>query len=236
MVDDLAGILKGPAFIFCLVFAIMGVARLAFMHMHLIAMAFYNTWHHEYNRRDLAKVVLKRAFVFERHQFGFREGPLSWLLFDAAVVVALVPSVGHVALVEKFFGVKLLAVSPSLTGILLLFICVSIGVRLICLSTNGKESLGTPNAIAFWSMLLLLLLSGFCANALTSPGPLRFARIFHVLLGDVLIFLIPLSRVGYWLVSPLANITSHLGVWLLPDAPRRDETSAYFKKLSEKKE
>jgi hypothetical protein len=200
MIDDLAGFLKGPAFIFCLVFAILGVSRLAFMHVHIIAMAFYNTWHHEYNRRDLAKVVLKRAFVFERHQFGFREGPISWLFFDAAMVVALIPSIGHVVLAEKFFGVKLFAVSPAVTEILLLFISVSIAIRLFLLSTKSKESLGTRNAIAFWSMLLLLLLSGFCATAINSPGSLRFARIFHVLLGDILIFLIPLSRAGYWLV------------------------------------
>jgi hypothetical protein len=236
MVDDLAGFLKGPAFIFCLVFAILGVARLAFMHMHLIAMAFYNTWHHEYNRRDLAKVVLKRAFVFERHQFGFREGPLSWLLFDAAILALLVPVPGHIVLAEKFFGVRLFAVSPSLTTVLLVCIGTSIAVRLYLLSTKGKNSLGMSNAVVFWSLLFLLLLSGQCANSINNTGLLRYARIFHVLLGDILIFLIPLSRVGYWLVSPLANITSHLGVWLLPDAPRRDETSAYFKKLSEKKE
>jgi len=235
MIDDLAGILKGPAFVFCFVFAILGVARLAFMHVHLIAMAFYNTWHHEYNRRDLAKVVLKRAFVFEPHQFGFRDGPLAWLLFDAAVIVLLLPSVGHVVLAEKFFGVKLFAISPLLSGILLLFIFISITVRLFRLSTKAKKNLGTSNTIAFWSTLLLLLLSGYCANTVNNPWLLRYARIFHVLLGDIFVLLIPMSRVGYWLVSPLANITSHLGVWLLPDAPRRDETSAYFKRLSEKR-
>jgi hypothetical protein len=236
MVDDVAAFLKGPAFIFCLVFAILGVARLGFMHVHLIAMAFYNTWHHEYNRRDLVKVILKRAFVFERNQFGFAEGPLAWLLFDAVVVVLLLPAVGHVVLAEKFFGVRLIAVSSPLTGILLACISVSIAFRLYRLSTKTKDSPGTLNTVSFWSLLLLLVVSGYCAGTVNSPGLLRFVRLFHGMLGDICVFLIPFSRIGYWLVSPLANITSHLGVWLLPDAPKRDETSAYFKKLSEKNE
>jgi hypothetical protein len=235
MITAITAFLKGPVFVFCFVFAVLGVARLAFMHVHLIATAFYNTWHHEYNRRDLANVVLKRAFILEPRQFGFREGPLAWVLADAAMTVLLLPCVPHIVLAEKFFGVTLPAVSPSLTGVLILLIGISISIRLFLLSRTSRESLGTPNTVVLWSSLLLLIVSGYGANAINSPGMLQLVRIFHVLLGDALIFLIPLTRVGYWLVSPLANITSHLGVWLLPDAPRRDETSAYFKRLSEKR-
>jgi hypothetical protein len=103
------------------------------------------------------------------------------------------------------------------------------------LSINA-HFLGARNAMVVWVLFLLLLLSGFAASAINNPLLFSCARLLHVLLGDILIFIIPFSRVGYWLIAPLANITSHMGVWLLPDAPKRNETSAYFKKLSEKNE
>jgi hypothetical protein len=231
VVEALTVFLKGPAFVFCLVFAILGVGRLFFMHVHAIVAALHNARHQEQDRRDLMKIILKKAFVFQQGQFGFRQGPRARVILDTVIVVLLLPNVSHIVLAEKFFGVKqLVAVSWPCTVVLLAILCISISFRLYFLSIRTKRFLGVFNAVSFWSLLFLLCASGYCASIVSSPMVLAYARIFHVLFGDLFILLIPFSRVGYVLILPLANITSRLGAWLLP------ETSAYFKKLSEKKE
>jgi len=235
MTENLTSFLKGPVFIFAIVFALLGVMRLAFLHLHLIVLAVYNSWKHDRRRSELIKVVLSKAVSLDFFRYKFGSSSILWILAYLVFGFLFLSTIDHVSLMERHFGLRLIAVSRPMTMLLLAFIVLLIVVRIFILSTTSKHTVGSENNLLFWFLLFAVLATGFCSSTINNIGLLHFAQFCHVFFGDILIMLIPFSRIGYWLVSPLANITCHLGVWLLPDSPKRDETAAYFHRLSEKR-
>jgi hypothetical protein len=236
MIQELTAFLKGPVFVFSLVVALLGVFRLVFHYLHLIAAAFYNSWKYHGNASEFAMAALKKMTSIEFYRIRFRLTPVFWGAVAFAFVLSALFSIDHVSLIERRFGVGLFALSKSLGELMVVLCGVPLIVKFLMLSAGPKTTFGAGDSMWFFSLLLIVLASGLCASNANYPALLAYARFIHVFAGDFLIMIVPFSRIGYWLVSPLATITIHAGVWLLPDSPKRDETAEYFKRLSEKKQ
>jgi hypothetical protein len=236
MLQELTAFLKGPIFIFSLVVALLGVFRLVFHYLRLIAGAFYNSWKYHGNPSKFAMAALKKTTSIEFYRIRPHLAAVFWGVVAFAFVVVALFSIDHVSLIERRFGVGLFALSKSLGVFLAVFCGISILVKLLGLSLGPKTTLDAGNDMGFLSLLFIVLASGLCLSNANDPALLAYARFIHVFAGDFLIMIVPFSRIGYWLVLPLATITIHAGVWLLPDSPKRDETAEYFKRLSEKKQ
>lgn len=235
MVEALTALFMGPVFVFSIAFAFLGIARLAFLHVHRIARALYNSWNPGYMRIDFVKKFVKTALFREHVQFATGTAASAWAAMDVGVVFLLLFTVDHMALLEKSAGVDLFAISKTFTNAILAVVCVSIIIRFRRYFQNRKRTVAVINGVWFLFLLLILLLSGFFSSNVNNLTLLKYVRLVHVFSGDCCIALVPFSRIGYWLISPLVNITSHLGMRLLPNAPKRDETAEYFKRLSEKR-
>ncbi len=235
MIQDVTALLKGPIFIFSLTVAILGVLRLAFLHFHLITTAFYNSWKKTGGSSDFVKIILSKTGSFEFFKYKPRSLSFAWIAACAFFTFIFLFSIDHVTIFERHFGVRLIAVSRGITAIALAVSVVTIIVRMRLLSSAFKDTVGAANGMWFWTLLLVILVTGFFASTVSDPGMLPFMQFLHVACGDTLIMLIPFSRLGYWFVSPLATITCHLGILLSPDSPKGDGTAEYLHRLSEKR-
>ena len=230
MIDDLTQFLKGPGFVFCAIFALLGVVRLAFVHVHLISKALYNSWSHTYSRAELAKALLVKMFTFE-NSTGQRKSVRALFFLELLFFLALIANIDHIARAKNIFGIPLIAVSHPVTVLITILLSISILVKVGRHAASAKNSIGVTGKVLFGSLLFLVLLTGGFASSLNIPS-LRF---LHLVCSDLFIFLIPFSPIGHLLISPLANITCRGGRSLLPSTPTRNETAAYFKKRLEEK-
>lgn len=237
MLDALREFLKGPVFIFSISLSILGIVRLIYLHLYLVVKALYNSWKFHKKKSAVIRGLLTSAFPIKSL---IREiSAISLLKIIASMIVFALPFfvLDHLSLLEKSTGVALIALSKSFTDFLLLIITIGIVTLLWKSALKSDKSTGQLNRIWLWSFVLLVFLSGWLAANLNSPPILlKGMQVFHLLIGNILIISIPFTRIGYYIIYPLASITSHIGFWLLPDAEARDETTAYFKGLMEKQQ
>ncbi len=234
MLDALREFMKGPGFIFALVVAILGILRLVYLHVYLIVVALYNSWKYTKNRVELIKKVLRYTLPRNFLPVVFTFASIPRILFYGILFLLPFLVIDHVSLFEKNYGVQFVAFSRPFADLLLLLLCVTIIVKLRKSLSGEKGNVGYINNFCFWLLILMVLITGYLSSTINTPALLKFMQVIHLFTGDVLIFLIPFSRIGYYLVYPFARMTSHLGFWALPDAQRRDETTPYFKSLMEK--
>jgi hypothetical protein len=235
MLDALREFLMGPVFVFSIAMALLGLLRLIFLRICFIVSAFYNSWNDIENHGALIKRVLSYGLPHKFIQLRFEIR--TFILVIVYSITFIIPFfvLDHLSLLEKFYGIRLIGFSKSFTLLLLLIPLLLAVIKIRHSLGKSKNRVGSKNDLWFWSFLLLVYVTGVLAQNTNQPALLRFIRVLHVLTGDILIFIIPFSRIGYWLIYPLINITTR-GIRLLPDAKKRNETSAYFKSLMENKQ
>ncbi len=234
MLEALREFLKGPVFVFSISMAVLGVLRLAYLHIYLIVKALYNSWKYQKNHSMLIKGLLTSALPHKLIRFEMSVVSLFNVIVPVIIFFLHFFVLDHISLFEKSTGIALIAFSKSFADFLLLVIVIFIVTRIWRGIFKPDKSVGSGNNLWFWSFVLLVSISGWFAANINNAIMLKYMQVIHLLSGNILIVSIPFSRIGYYVIYPLAGITSHIGIWLLPDAPPRDETTPYFKCLMEK--
>lgn len=148
---------------------------------------------------------------------------LTTVLFHVGVILLPVFLAGHIELWEAALGVSWPALSNPLATILTLIVVgAALAVVVQRAGTRESRSLSRFQDYALPLFITVPFLSGFLVmhpawNPLTRDPVL----LVHVLSADLLIFLVPLTKLSHMALLPLTQLISQLAWHFPPDAGKR---------------
>jgi nitrate reductase gamma subunit len=145
------------------------------------------------------------------------------VLFHAGVLVAPLFLAGHVALVEKGIGLSWPALPGLLADALTLVALVGLFTLLIIrLASRASRFL---SGFQDWFLLVLVivpLLTGYLvAHPLQNPLPFTPTYLVHLLSAELLLALIPFTKLAHAILFPLTRISWELGWHFVPGGGER---------------
>ena len=215
-IDAWIELARGPLFRIALAICVLGL-----LYRVGVALAqVVGAWRRAGDRRlpvtDIANATV--GWIFPRRLL--RQRPLysaASLLFHVGVIVVPLFLAGHVALADGFLPAwwpTLGATSAdALTVAALLALAMLLVGRIVSVAarrlTRGQDVL---------VLLVLLLTVGFgfaAAHPTLSPFAGRTMVLLHILLGDLVLILIPLSKISHCVLYPFTQLVFQLG-WHFP--------------------
>jgi nitrate reductase gamma subunit len=148
---------------------------------------------------------------------------LTTVLFHVGVILVPLLLAGHIALWEKALGISWPAIPNSLATILTLVVIAAVlGVVIQRALARDSRVLGRFQDYALPLFIALPFVTGFLVM---HPAWNPFSRdptlLIHVLSADVLIFLVPLTKLSHMILLPFTQIISELAWHFPPDAGSR---------------
>lgn len=215
-------IARGPLFQVALAFMLLGLAR----QLALTLWTARRTWHRAGDRtlptaqvaRATARWLVPFAHLRERWLYS-----TTTLLFHMGVILVPLFLAGHIALWER--GVRLSwpalpnAVATTLTFVVLATALVLILLRAGAVATRPLArfqdyALPVLVGIAFASGLLVM-------HPAWNPVPADATLLTHVLTADLLLVLVPITKLSHMILLPLTQLVSELAWHFPPDAGAR---------------
>lgn len=213
---------RGPVFLFCLAFCILGLLRL----LVLFGWSTIRTWW----RAGDPSLPVKRVFrLTVRYLFpvaGLSRRPLFSLTSMVFHITALpVPLflAGHIVLWHRSLGLTWPAL-PEAWADGLTLIALTAGLFLVVLRATAPvtRAISRPSDYLVPFAVVLPFASGFLvSHAALNPFPYPWVFLVHILSGDFLLLVIPLSKLSHVALFPQARLVSELGWHWPPGAGRR---------------
>ncbi len=204
---------RGPAFRFALAFMLLGLARLL---AHQVA-GLVDLYRRAGNKqvpwarvaRDTARWLLPFA---HRNRPPLLLTALS-LVFHTAVIIAPVFLAAHVALWERGLGLSWPVLGGRLADWLTLLGLVSAAALLAWrVSSRDTRRLSRGQDLALLVMVAVVFASGYLgAHPARNPFVYDATMLVHVLGGDLLLLLVPFSKLAHAVLFPLTQLVSELG-------------------------
>jgi nitrate reductase gamma subunit len=145
---------------------------------------------------------------------------LTSLVFHVAIILVPIFLAGHIALWERGLGLSW----PALPNGIATALTIAALVTAVALVVQRLASRDTRVLSRFQDYALPLLVavpfaSGFLVmHPIWSPFSRDFALLVHVLSADVLLFLIPLTKLNHMVLLPTTQLVSELAWHFPPDA------------------
>jgi nitrate reductase gamma subunit len=214
---------RGPAFRFVILFMVLGLARA----LVLQAVAIRRILRQAGNRKIPARTVLRDTLRWllpnPRVTAGKRLFAASSMVFHVAVIVTPLFLAGHILLWERGLGISWPALNQPLADYLT---WAGIAAALILLSqricSRASRTLSRPQD---YLLLVLIGVSFTSGHLITRPQLNPFAYeptlLVHVLSGDLVLLLVPFSKLSHLVLFPITQLVSELGWHLAPGAGSR---------------
>ncbi len=215
-IDAWIELARGPFFRIALAVCVLGLSY----RIGVVVAQVVSAWRRAGDRRlpvaDIAAATL--GWIFPRRLLHQR--PLysvASLLFHVGVIVVPLFLAGHVALAGRFLPAWWPVLGPTTADVLTvaallalaLLVAARVAVRAARQLTRGQDVL---------VLLVLLATVGFgflAAHPALSPFAGRSMVLLHVLLGDLVLVLIPLSKITHCVLYPFTQLVFQLG-WHFP--------------------
>lgn len=218
--DALIELGRGPLFRFTVAVALLGLAR----YVVLSAWGLREARRRGGNGRFPIGPVLARtlkALSPARFLAGARGGyTVVSVLFHVGLILVPIFYLGHVRLWRAGLGVGW----PSLPG------SVASGLTLLTVATGALLVVGraanhaarTLSRLQDWALPVLIVIEFTCGWLLAHPGALPLAPrgvlLAHVLVGDLLLFLTPFTKIAHCALLPFSQLVSEAAWRFVPGA------------------
>jgi nitrate reductase gamma subunit len=221
---------RGPLFRFAFVLMLLGLAR-------LLLLTFIGLW--EVARTTPASSLPWPDLV--RNTLGWlipvgrlwrRRPAYSTVSFAFHIGLLLVPLTltAHVLLWKRAVGFAWPAIPYSLANWLTVTV-ISTGLALFLARAlhPGSRSLSRAQDFAWPLLLVTPFLSGYlCSNAALSPQAYRGFFLVHIYSADLVLLLVPFTKIAHCVLAPLSQLVSAMSWKLTPGAGDRvEETLGY---------
>ena len=211
--------LRGPVFWAALTFMILGLARHIAMTVWGIARAARQAGDKTFPYRKVFADTMRWLFPAGqlRNRLLFS---LTSLVFHVAIILVPIFLAGHILLWERGLGLSW----PALPNAIATALTIAAVVTAVALVIQRLASRDTRVLSRFQDYALPLLIavpfaSGFLVmHPVWSPFSRDAALLVHVLSADVLLFLIPLTKLNHMVLLPTTQIVSELAWHFPPDA------------------
>lgn len=213
---------RGPLFWAALTFLILGLVR----HLGLAAWEMVRMVWRAGDKQIPARPVLAATLrwllpvqrVKDRWFFS-----LTTLVFHAAGIVVTLLLAGHVELWRRTLGFGWPALPNTLaTGLTLAALVSAVALVVERLAARDSRALSRPQDYALPVVVGLPLASGFLVmHPGLNPFPFEATLLVHVLSANLLLVLIPLTKLSHMVLLPLTQLITELSWHFPPDAGSR---------------
>lgn len=155
-----------------------------------------------------------------RQRFFFS---ITSLMFHVAIIVVPIFLAGHIALWKSGTGLSWPAISNGLADVLTIT-AVATAVLLVVQRAAARDSraLSRFNDYALPLLIAVPFVAGFLVMHPTwNPFSYELALLVHIMSANVLLILIPLTKLSHMVLLPATQLVSELGWHFPPDAGRK---------------
>jgi nitrate reductase gamma subunit len=155
-----------------------------------------------------------------RQRFFFS---ITSLMFHVAIIVVPIFLAGHIALWKSGTGLSWPAISNGLADVLTIT-AVATAVLLVVQRATARDSraLSRFNDYALPLLIAVPFVAGFLVMHPTwNPFSYELALLVHIMSANVLLILIPLTKLSHMVLLPATQLVSELGWHFPPDAGRK---------------
>lgn len=212
---------RGPAFRAALTFAVVGLVR----HIGITIWELRRVLRRAGDKRIPYRQVLRATarWLFPIREARYRLGySLTTLAFHVSILVAPLFLAGHVALVNASVGVAWLTIGNGLADALTLT-AVGTALLLVVERAAARDTRVLSRAQDYLLPLLIALpfASGFLVmHPAWNPFPYQATLLTHVASADLLLVLVPLTKLSHMVLLPATQLVSEMAWHFPPDAGR----------------
>jgi len=210
---------RGPAFRLAFALMILGLVRLAIINAANILSVLSNTRNKSIPWgtvvRDTARWLL--PYRTARPHLVFT---LASFLFHIAAIVTPIFLAAHIALWERGTGLTWAAIPQVMADYLtLLAIAAAAVLFLKRVSARATRALSRPQDYLLPLLIMVPFISGYLAmHPATSPFEYNATMFVHVMSGNLLLVLIPFSKLSHVVLFPTTQLMSEMAWHLAPNA------------------
>jgi len=148
---------------------------------------------------------------------------LTTLLFHAGVLLVPLFLAGHIELWRRAVGLSWPALPNAVsTALTLTVVITALAVVLQRMGARASRALSRPQDYLLPLLIAVPFVSGFMVmHPAWNPLPRDPLLLVHVLSADMLLFLVPVTKLSHMILLPLTQLVSELAWHFPPDAGRR---------------
>jgi len=216
MIESWIELARGPLFRISLAILVFGlIYRLSVVTVQVVA-----AWIRAGDRQLPGKAIAAATLGWLFPKRLLRSRPLYSIAsfsFHIGIVVVPLFLVGHVALLGGYLPRWWPTLPPIVADVATLVCIVALASLIIGrLSSSTARELSKKRDFAILTVLLLLVLSGFLAShPVFSPFGARTLLLAHLLLGNLVLVMIPVTKIVHCVIYPFAQLVFELG-WHFP--------------------
>jgi nitrate reductase gamma subunit len=216
---------RGPLFRFAFVLMVLGLLRLLVLTLIGVWEVWRTTPDIRMPWRDVARNTL--GWLIPAGRLWRRRPLYSTVSFAFHIGLLLVPLTlaAHVRLWKGALGFAWPPIPYSLANWLTLAVIVTgLTLTLARALDAGSRSLSRAQDFAWPLLLVVPFLSGYlCSNAALSPQAYRGFLLLHIYSADLILLLIPFTKIAHCVLAPFSQLVSAMSWKLSPGAGDRIE-------------
>ena len=211
---------QGPLFRFAIAFMILGIAR----HVVLSVARYVQTRRRAASKKlDVGEMITRTATHMNPFRYIMRTRGLYTLLtmiMHVGLIVVPLFLAGHIVLWRKGLGFGWphlpMDIADALT---LITIGALVAVIVARLAYPASRSISRFQVWLLPPLLLLIFLTGYMiAHPWLDFLPHPATRLVHVLAGDLVILLVPFTKLAHMILLPFSQLASEMGWRFVPGA------------------
>ena len=213
---------RGPALRFAAALFLLGLLRQVLLTLVGVRVALGRAGDRDLPSRTIGKTTLSWLFPVKR--LGHR--PLfsvASMVFHLGVIVAPLFLATHLLLLERSTGIRWPALPNLAADVLTIVAVLGLGVLLVArLAQREARRLSRPSDFVILGCLLVVFLAGFlAAHPGLNPFPWSAVLLVHLLAGDLVLAMLPFTKLVHVGLLPLTHLVSEVGWHFTPDGGER---------------
>jgi len=207
---------RGPLFRMCFLIMVLGLGRLVV----LTGVGIFRAWERAADQtlpwKDIVIATLKWLFPFKQLNNRLWYSITS-VLFHAGLILTPLFLGAHIMLWKRGIGLGWPGLTQGLAdGFTLLTILTGLGLILGRAAHPFSRQISRFQDFALPPLLLVPFISGFLAmHPALNPLPYNLAMLIHVLSGDLILVLIPFTKMAHCALLPASQLIAEVG-WHFP--------------------
>lgn len=211
---------RGPLFLFSLFIMVLGIVRLIVLTDINLTRMIYRASDKKLPVKTLIAATLKWLFPFKQVIKQPKNRILysiTSVLFHIGLILTPIFLGAHILLWKRGTGISWTGL-PNKTEDILALLTIVTGLALIICRVSNPFSRKLSRFQDFFlpPLLLVLFIAGFLAMHPTiNPVSYNLMMLIHVLSGDLILILIPFTKMSHFILLPTSQVMSEMG-WHFP--------------------
>jgi len=211
---------RGPLFRCAFVFMVLGLARLLTLQLFNLHTVLRRSGNKQVPLKAVLGSTLRWLLPHRRDADRRVVFTVASMLFHAAVIITPVFLGAHVVLWERGCGISWPAVSQSWAdGLTIVGVVAGIFLLGQRVFSRASRELSRTQDFFFPVVITTVFAAGFLAmHPAVNPFSYDATMLVHVLCGNLVLVLVPFSKLSHVLLFPFTRLVSELGWHLVPGA------------------